>query len=103
MALLGMLYLVSAYLWSRSFKEDKSNRDANGKGMEHSLAVLVTGTRSKFDRSLPRGVHPAPPIPLLGNATQNALEGQKISVPVLGELNETTSFTTAPQQDVQSS
>lgn len=73
----------------------------NVKGVKHSLAVLVTGTRSDFDRSLPRGVHPPPPM--LGNGTQNALEGQNIAIPVLGELNETTSFTTAPQQDVQSS
>ena len=92
--------MVSAFLWSRSFKEDNSNRDANGKGVEHSLVILVTGTKSVFDRSLPRGVHPPP---VLGNVTQNALDGQSIAVPVLGELNETTSFNTAPQQDVQSS
>ena len=73
----------------------------NGKGAKNSLVILVTGTRSDFDRSLPRGVHPPPT--LLGNVTQNALEGQNIAVPVLGELNETTSFTIAPQQDVQSS
>ena len=95
-----MLYLVSAFL-SRSFKEDKSNRDANGKGVKHSLVILVTGTKSDFDRSLPRGVHPPPPM--LGNITQNALEGQNIAIPISGELNETTSITTAPQQDVQSS
>lgn len=73
-------------------------------GLKHSLVVLVTGTRSVFDRSLPRGVHP-PPISngTPGNITQNALEGQNITIPVLGELNETTSFTTTPQQDVQSS
>ena len=73
----------------------------NVKGVKHSLVVLVTGTRSDFDRSLPRGVHP-PPV-MLGNITQNAPEGQNIAIPVLGELNETTSFITAPQQDVQSS
>ncbi len=95
--------MVSAFLWSRSFKKDKSDRDANGKGVEHSLVILVTGTKSEFDRSLPRGVHPPPSIPLLGNVTQVALEGQNIAIPVLEELNETTSFTTAPQQDVQSS
>ena len=75
--------------------------DANGTGVEHSLIILVIGTKSAFDRSLPRGVHPPPP--LLGNVTQNALEGQNSAIPVLGELNETISFTTAPQQDVQSS
>ena len=95
---------MSAFLWSRSFKEDKSNRDANGKGVKHSLVILVTGTKSNFDRSLPRGVHPSPiSNGTPGNVTQNALEGQNVAIPVLGELNETTSFITAPQQDVQSS
>ena len=56
-----------------------------------------------FDRSLPRGVHPPPLLPPLGNTTQNAVEGQNITTGVLGELEETTSFTTAPEQDIQSS
>lgn len=96
-------YAIVGKCFPRSFKQDKSNRDTDGKGAEHSLVILVTGTKSNFDRSLPRGVHPPPQISLPGNVTQNALEGQNIAIPVLGELNETTSFTTAPQQDVQSS
>ena len=98
-----MPYLVSAFLWSRNFKEDKSNKNMNDKGVKHSLVILIFRTKSDFDRSLPRGVHPPPPMPLLRNVTQNALEGQNIAIPALGKLNETTSFTTTPQQDVQSS
>lgn len=99
---LGYAIVGKCFFWSRSFKQDKSNRVTNGKGAEHSLVILVTGTKSEFDRSLPRGVHPPPQIPLIGNITQDALEGQNITIPVPEELNGPTSLVTTPQ-DVQSS
>ena len=81
-------------------QKSQSNESTNGKGAKRSLVILVTGTKSEFDRSLPRGVHPPPQ--LLGNVTQNALEGQNITIPVPEEFSETNSLTTTPQ-NVQSS
>ena len=85
-------------------QKNQSNESTNGKGEENSLVILVTGTKSYFDRSLPRGVHPPPQ--LLGNVTSNALEGQNITIPVPEEFSETNSLTTTPPttpQNVQSS
>ena len=82
-------------------KKNQSNESTNGKGEENSLVILVTGTKSYFDRSLPRGVHPPPQ--LLGNVTSNA---QNITIPVPEEFSETNSLTTTPPttpQNVQSS
>lgn len=64
-----------------------SDDHANGKGLANSIAILVVGSKSGFDRSLPRGFHPVPPG---NNVTTNFVQRTNETAITQQDLNETT-------------